>query len=87
MENTFNLKKFLAEGKMLKENMENINTLTELKAYLDSLVNDYVAATNEIAGEDLDWDGDGSNMGISKIQLIGDFINELKDELSDITKE
>jgi hypothetical protein len=86
MEN-FNLKKFLAEGKMLKENMENINTLTELKAYLDSLVNDYVAATNEIAGEDLDWDGDGSNMGISKIQLIGDFINELKDELSDITKE
>jgi hypothetical protein len=87
MENTFNLKKFLAEGKMLKENMENINTLTELKAYLDSLVNDYVAVTSEIAGEDLDWDGDGSNMGISKIQLIGDFINELKDELSDITKE
>jgi hypothetical protein len=87
MENTFNLKKFLAEGKMLKEEVENITTLTDLKAYLDSLVNDYVAATSEIAGEDLDWDGDGSNMGISKIQLIGDFINELKDELSDITKE
>ena len=81
------MKKFLAEGKMLKENIENINTLTELKAYLDSLVNDYVAATSEIAGEDLDWDGDGSNMGISKIQLIGDFINELKDELGYITKE
>jgi len=87
MENTFNLKKFLAEGKMLTENMEDINNLGELKAYLDSLVNDYVAATNEIAGEDLDWDGDGSNMGISKIQLIGDFINELKDELGYITKE
>jgi hypothetical protein len=66
MENNFNLKKFLAEGKMLTENMEDIN---------------------EIAGEDLDWDGDGSNMGISKIQLIGDFINELKDELGYITKE
>ena len=87
MENNFNLKKFLAEGKMLKENMEDINNLGELKAYLDSLVNDYVAATNEIAGKDLDWDGDGSNMGISKIQLIGDFINELKDELGYITKE
>ena len=81
MENTFNLKKFLAEGKMLKEEIENINTLTELKSYLDSLVNDYVAATSEIAGEDLDWDGNGSNMGISKIELINDFIGHLTDEI------
>jgi hypothetical protein len=87
MNNNFNLKKFLAEGALLKEEMENINNLAELKAYLDSLVNDYVAATSEVAGEDLDWDGTGSNMGISKIELIGDFINELKDELSYITKE
>ncbi|MDB4232101.1 hypothetical protein N9795_00195 [Candidatus Pelagibacter sp.] len=81
MENNFNLKQFLAEGIMLKEATEDINTLTELKAYLDSLVNDYVAATNEIAGEDLDWDGDGSNMGISKTELIKDFIGYLNDEI------
>jgi len=81
MENTFNLKKFLAEGKMLREEVENIATLTELKAYLDSLVNDYVAATSEIAGEDLDWDGNGSNMGINKTELINDFVGYLTDEI------
>jgi hypothetical protein len=81
MENTFNLKKFLAEGKMLKEEVENITTLTELKAYLDSLVNDYVAATSEIAGEDLDWDGNGSNMGINKTELVNDFVGYLTDEI------
>jgi hypothetical protein len=80
MEN-FNLKKFLAEGKMLKEEIENINNLAELKTYLDSLVNDYVAATNEVAGDNLDWDGDGSNMGISKTELVNDFIGYLTDEL------
>lgn len=81
MENTFNLKQFLTEGKMLKEATENINTLTELKSYLDSLLNDYVTATSEIAGEDLDWDGNGSNMGISKTELINDFIGHLTDEI------
>ena len=81
MENTFNLKSFLAEGSMLKEAIEKINTLTELKSYLDSLVNNYVAATSETAGEDLDWDGDGSNMGISKTELVNDFIGYLTDEL------
>jgi hypothetical protein len=81
MENTFNLKKFLAEGKMLREEVENIATLTELKAYLDSLVNDYVAATSEIAGEDLDWDGNGSNMGINKTELVNDFVGYLTDEI------
>jgi len=87
MANDFNLKKFLTENKLtrnsrlLKEEVSNINTLAELKAYLDSLVSDYVADTNEIAGEDLDWKGDGSNMGISKTELVKDFIGYLNDEI------
>jgi hypothetical protein len=68
-------------SQLLKEEVSNISTLAELKAYLDSLINDYVAATSEIAGEDLDWDGDGSNMGISKTELIKDFIGHLNDEM------
>jgi hypothetical protein len=83
----FNLKKFLIENKMtrnsqlLKEEVQKIRNLAELKAYLDSLIYDYVAATSEIAGDNLDWDGDGSNMGINKTELVNDFIGYLTNEI------
>lgn len=62
-------------------NEMKLNTLTELKSYIDYLVNVYVDDASDIAGENLDWDGDGSNMGISKEELINDFIGFLTDEI------
>jgi hypothetical protein len=86
MENNFNLKKFLAEGKMLKEDVNKIKTTDELEAYINSLVDDYVQDTIDVAGYDLDWDGNGSNMGISKEELINDFSDYIKGEIKYISE-
>jgi hypothetical protein len=86
MEN-FNLKSFLTEGTLLKENMNKINTVDELEKYLKELLNYYVDDTIDVAGSDLDWDGDGSNMGISKEELIKDFSDYIMGEISYLNKE
>jgi hypothetical protein len=63
---------------ILKENQQ-INTVDELKSILYSLVNDYVDDTLDVAGPNLDWDE--NTKGISKEELIKDFINQLNDDL------
>jgi hypothetical protein len=57
--------------------MNEVKNVKELKDVLDSLVNEYIDETEHLAGPNLDWDGDGTNVGISKDKLIKDFIDYL----------
>ncbi len=61
---------------ILKENQE-INSLQELSNYLTSIVNEYVDETEMVAGDELDWDNNGTT-GISKKGLVEDFIGYLQ---------
>lgn len=68
---------------LLQENQENqenqkITTLKALEELLSSLVNEYIGETDNIlAGDTLDWDGDGTNIGMYKKEAIQDFVNYL----------
>jgi hypothetical protein len=67
---------------IIKENQgQEINSIDEMYNFLENTLKDYINETKNIAGLDLDWDGDGSNMGISKNELINDFIGYLQNNM------
>jgi hypothetical protein len=53
---------------------------SEVKEVLEMLVGEYLEDNSDYVNEDgvMDWDGDGSNIGIKKEELINDFINYIK---------
>jgi hypothetical protein len=53
---------------------------SEVKEVLEMLVKEYLEDNSDYVNEDgvMDWDGDGSNIGIEKEELINDFINYIK---------
>ena len=70
MKDNFNLKKFITEGRLLKENINNIDTV---ETVLNELVKKYISDTLDIAGKDLDF-GNGIIGYEDKNYLIQDFI-------------
>jgi hypothetical protein len=68
--NNFDLKKYLAENRLVKENINDIDTVETL---LNELVEEYISDTLDIAGDDLDF-GDGKIGYKNKKDLIQDFI-------------
>ena len=75
MKNNFNLKKFITEGRLLKENIDDIDTV---ETVLNEFVEEYISDTLDIAGDDLDFGG-GKIGYKDKKDLIQDFILYLKE--------
>lgn len=59
--------------------MEIINNIDELSNYLKELVDEYVNETEIVAGSGLEWDE--ATKGISKEELVKDFIGHLQEYL------
>jgi hypothetical protein len=70
MKDNFDLKKFLTEGRLVKENIGDIDTIETI---LNGLVEEYISDTLDTAGDDLDF-GDGKIGYKNKKDLIQDFI-------------
>ena len=63
---------------VIKENQEEINSTSEMYSFLERILKKYVDETENMVGSSLDWDGDGSNVGINNVELVKDFIDYLQ---------
>jgi hypothetical protein len=56
--------------------MNMIMKESEMKELLERVVREYLVESKDYVNEDgiLDWDGDGSNVGIERSKLMDDFV-------------